>query len=208
MTLPYPYPQTAGKDRNIVLADQSTFEGLPFRPTQTQAESLFRTDVYAGVDWYGTPYALQESQQANIEESKAKAAAIGGDVGGGWFAGIVDILSGDAKPPSTFYSIGDQFMEIYDLKEQSRTAGSLVPGNPPAPGEIHYTAAQREKIIKERILAAESWLGSLVSQVKGLFGMGYPPSTTTKQSGAPVIAGISLTTMGVLLLILYILTRK
>jgi len=205
MTLPYPYPQTAGKERNVVLADQSTFDGLPFRPTQTQAESLFRTSTYAGVDWYGTPYALQESQQANIEESRAKAGLIGGESGGGYFAGIMDIFGIENE---TFRTIADDFMVTYNLKEQSRTAGSLVPGNPPAPGEIHYTAAQREQIIKERISAAESWLGSLVSQVKGLFGMGYPSSVETKPGGAPLAAGISLTTIGVVLFILYIVTQK
>lgn len=204
MTLPYPYPQTAGKDRNIVLADQSTFDGLPFRPTQTQAESLFRTDVYAGNDWYGTPYELQFSQQANVEESRAKAAVIGGESGGGCFAGIMDIFGIENE---TFRSIADDFMVTYHLKEQSSTAGSLVPGNPPAPGEINYTAAQREQIIKERIAAAQSFIGSLVSQVKGLFGMGYPPSVETKPSEIPALAGINVKTAAIAILILYLVTR-
>lgn len=209
MTLPYPYPQTAGKDRNIVLADQSTFDGLPFRPTQTQAESMFRTDTYAGVDWYGTPFELQYSQQANVEESRAKAAAIGGESGGGWFAGIMDIF-GKVKD-ETFRTIADEFMVTYNLQEQSRSAGSRIPGNPPAPGEIHYTAAQREQIIKERIEAAKGIIGSLVSQVKGLFGMGYPSPYETKTGGAPAAPTKKLpagtATAAVVILIIYLVTR-
>ena len=170
MSLPYPYPQRAGRDRNIVLADQSTFDGLPFRPTQTQAESLFRTDVYAGNDWYGTPYELQFSQQANTEESRAKAALIGGESGGGIFAGIMDIFGIEGK---TFKTIADEFVVKYGLYDQSFSAGSSVPGFPPAPGEINLSAAQREKIIKNRIASAQSVFGSLVSQVKGLFNMAY-----------------------------------
>lgn len=204
MTLPYPYPQTAGRDRHILTVDQTTFDGLPFRPTQTQAESLFRTDVYSGVDWYGTPYELQFSQQANIEESKAKAAIIGGEAGGGIFAGIWDIFS--KVGVETFDTIADKFMVTYNLQEQSRTAGSPVPGNPPAPGEIHYTAAQREQIIKERIVAAKDIVGSLVSQVKGLFNMGYPSPYETKTGGTPAAppkklpAGIAAAAVVVLLL--------
>lgn len=203
MTYAYPYPQTAGKDRNIVLADQSTFEGLPFRPTQTQAESLFRTDVYAGNDWYGTPYELQFSQQANVEESRAKAAVIGGESGGGWFAGIMDIFGIENE---SFRSIADDFIEKYYLKEQSRTAGSLVPGNPPAPGEINYTAAQREQIIKERIASAQSVVGSLVSQVKGLFGMGYPSSMQTK-SGVAEKPTADFAMIAVVIFIIYLVIR-
>lgn len=180
----FPYPQTAGRDRHITTVDQSTFEGLPFRPTQTQAESLFRTNVYAGNDWYGTPFELQFSQQANIEESRAKAAQIGGESGGGWFAGIMDIF-GKVKD-ETFRTIADEFMVTYNLQEQSRTAGSKVPGNPPAPGEINYTAAQREQIIKDRIEAAKGVVGSLLGQVKGLFNMGYPSPFETKGGDVPV----------------------
>ena len=206
MTLVFPYPQTAGRDRNIVLADQSTFESLPFRPTQTQAESLFRTEVYAGNDWYGSPYELQFSQQANVEESRAKAAIVGGESGGGVFAGIWDIFGKVAI--ETFPTIADEFITKYHLQEQSRTAGSLVPGSPPAPGEINYTAAQREQIIKEKIAAAQSVIGSLVSQVKGLFNIGYPISVETKPGGAPLAAGISLGTIGIILIIIYLLTQK
>ena len=206
MTLVYPYPQTAGRDRNIVTVDQSTFESLPFRPTQTQAESLFRTEVFAGANWYNTPYELQFSQQANVEESRAKAALVGGESGGGVFAGIWDIFGLTTK--ESFPTIADEFMIKYNLQEQSRTAGSPVPGNPPAPGEIHYTAAQREQIIKERIEAAKGIFGSLVSQAKGLFNMGYPSSVETKPGGAPLVAGISLGTIGILLIIIYIVTRK
>ena len=179
MTLPYPYPQRAGRNRHVETVDQSTFVGLPFRPTQTQAESLFRTDVYSGVDWYGTPFELQFSQKANIEESRAKAAAIGGEAGGGCFASIIDIFGVEDK---TFVSIADEFMIKYDLKKQSFSAGSPVPGNPPAPAEINYTAAQREQIIKKRITSVTDIVGSLVSQVKGLFNMGYP-SPYEKKSG-------------------------
>lgn len=174
----FPYPQTAGRDRNITTVDQSTFEGLPFRPTQTQAESLFRTNVYAGNDWYGSPFELQYSQKANIEESRAKAAQIGGEFGGGCFAGIMDIF-GKVKD-KTFRTIADEFFVKYNLQEQSRTAGSSVPGNPPAPGEINYTAAQREKIINDRIESGKDFILSLVSQVKGLFNMGYPSPYETK----------------------------
>lgn len=205
MTLTYPYPQTAGRDRNIVLADQSTFDGLLFRPTQTQAESLFRTEIYAGTDWYGSPYELQFSKQANVEESRAKAALIGGESGGGVFAGIMDIFGIENE---TFRSIADDFMVKYHLKEQSRTDGSLIPGNPPAPGEINYTAAQREQIIKERIASAQSAIGSLVSQVKGLFGMGYPSSIETK-SGQDLTGKLpaGMATAAIVILILYLVTR-
>lgn len=201
----FPYPQTAGRERNIILTDQSTFESLPFRPTQTQAESLFRTEVYAGQDWYGTPFALQESQQANIEESRAKAALIGGESGGGVFAGIWDIFGKVAV--DTFPTIADEFMIKYNLQEQSRTAGSLVPGNPPAPGEINYTAAQREQIIKERIEAAKGIFGSLVSQVKGLFNMGYPSPYETKTAGIPTAPTVTMATAAVVILIIYLVTR-
>lgn len=209
--LTFPYPQTAGRDRHIDTVDQSTFVGLPFRPTQTQAESLFRTDVYKAVDWYGTPFALQFSQQANIEESRAKAAMIGGEDGGGWFAGIMDIFGLEGK---TFRSIADEFMVKYNLKVQSISPGSSVPGNPPAPGEVNYTAAQREQIIKERILDAKGIAGSLVSQAKGLFNMGYDSSSETK-SGSPVqppnllqtVEGAKLVKFGTILFILYMVTR-
>lgn len=209
MTLPYPYPQTAGRDRNITTVDQSTFDGLPFRPTQTQAESLFRTGTYAAVDWYGTPFALQESEQANIEESQGKAALIGGEAGGGWFAGIMDIFGKETK--ETFSSIADQFMVTYNLQEQSRTEGSKVPGNPPAPGEINYTAAQREQIIKERIASARGIVDSLISQVKGLFGMAYPPSVQTKTGGAipppPGQAPAGMAKVAIVILLIYLVLR-
>ena len=209
MTLPFPYPQTAGRDRNIVTVDQSTFDGLPFRPTQTQAESLFRTDTYSGVDWYGTPFELQYSEQANIEESRAHAAEVGGESGGGWFAGIWDIFGQVAV--DTFPSIADEFLVRYDLKEQSRTAGSPVPGSPPAPAEIEFSGAQREQIIKERISGAEDFLGSLVSQVKGLFNMGYPPPYETKTGGLPAPPPAkmpaNIMTAAVVIIILYLVTR-
>jgi hypothetical protein len=205
MTLPYPYPQTAGKDRNVVLADQTTFDGLPFRPTQTEAESLFRTSEYAAMNWFRTPYDLQYSRLANIEESRAKAALIGGESGGGYFDGIMDLFGKETK--EKIYTIADYFDLLYRPIVQSRTPPSPVPGSPPAPGEIHILPADREKAIKERILAAESWFGSVVSQVKGLFGMGYPSSAEKKPSDVPVIAGVSLTTLAVILFILYILTR-
>jgi len=204
MTLTYPYPQTAGRDRNIVLADQSTFDGLLFRPTQTQAESLFRTEVYAGNDWYGSPYELQFSKQANTEESRAKAAIVGGESGGGWFASIADIFGKVAI--ETFPTIADQFIKKYHLQEQIRTAGSLVPGSPPAPGEINYTAAQREQIIKERIASAQSIIGSLVSQVKGLFGMGYPSSVETK-AGLTGKPAADFAMIAVVIFIIYLVIR-
>jgi len=209
----FPYPQTAGKERNITTVDQSTFVGLPFRPTQTQAESLFRSDVYKANDWYETPYALQYSQQANVEESRAKAAAIGGEAGGGWFAGITDIF-GKLKD-ETFRTIADDFMEKYYLQEQSRTIGSSVPGNPPAPGEINYTAADFERLVKERIAAGKVVIGSLVSQVKGLFNMGYPSPSETK-SGETTIRppdllqtqeGAKLIKSGIIIFILYMVIR-
>lgn len=212
MTLPYPYPQTAGKDRNIVLADQSTFDGLQFRPTQTQAESLFRTDVYASNDWYGTPYELQFSQQANAEESRAKAAIIGGESGGGWFDGIMDIFGIENK---SFKTIADEFVIKYGLYDQSYTAGSSVPGSPPAPAEINLSAAQREKIIKNRIASAQSVVGSLVAQVKGLFNMGYdspgldpggemgPYETQAPEKKLPA----NIKTAAIVILILYLVTQ-
>lgn len=212
MSLPYPYPQTAGRDRHIVTVDQSTFDGLPFRPTQTEAESLFRTAVYAATDWYGTPYALQESEQANREESRAKAAVIGGESGGGIFAGIMDIFGkvGD----ETFRTIADDFMVTYNLQEQSRSAGSLVPGNPPAPGEINYTAAQREQIIKEKIAAAQktarSFLGSLVGQVKGLFNLSYdsPGLDPGGEMGPPELGTKpNLAKAAIAILIIYLVIR-
>lgn len=201
----FPYPQRAGKDRDIRTVDQSTFDGLPFRPTQTQAESMFRTATYADADWYGSPYELQFSQQANIEESKAHAAEVGGESGGGFFAGIMDIFGIENE---SFRTIADEFMVTYNLKEQSRTAGSLVPGNPPAPGVINYTAAMREQIIKEKIAAAQGIWGSLVAQVKGLFNMGYPSSVEKKPEVIPKVAGgISVATAAVVILIVYMVTR-
>lgn len=211
MTLPYPYPQTAGRERGVISVDQSTFEGLPFRPTQTQAESLFRTDIYKAADWYGTPYELQFSQQANIEESQAKAATIGGESGGGVFAGLWDLFKDTSE--KTFRSIADEFIVSYGLQEQSWTAGSAVPGNPPAPGEINYTAAQREKIIKDRILSAKNIVGSLVSQAKGLFNMGYasPGLDPGGEMGPPELGLPAKMPAGIILaavaLGLYLVTR-
>ena len=188
MSYPYPYPQTAGRDRHIDLVDQSTFAGLPYRPTSTQAESLFTTSVYAENDWYGTPYALQFSEQANVEESRAKAALIGGESSGGFF----EDLWGNIKEETakTFKSIGDVLEETYKLGVQSVTLGSPVPGSPPAPGEINLTAARREQIIKDRIGAAEGIFDSVVAQVKGLFNMGYPSSVPTpEEMGYPMEPG-------------------
>lgn len=204
--LPYPYPQTAGRDRHIATVDQSTFEGLPFRPTQTQAESLFRTEVYSNADWYGTPFALQFSEQANREESRAKAAIIGGEAGGGIFAGLWDVFKDTTE--KSFVSIADEFMVKYGLKVQSVTPGSPVPGNPPAPGEIHYTAADREQVIKERVSAASGIFDSVVTQVKGLFNLGYPSPYETKAGEVlptKMPANIGMIAVGIL--ILYMVTR-
>lgn len=189
MALVFPYPQTAGRERHINIVDQSTFDGLPFRPTATQAESLFRTDVYAGNDWYGTPFELQFSEQANIEESRAKAAEIGGEAGGGFFADLWKTFKDTTV--KTVATIADQFVDSYKLRVQSYSPGSPVPGSPPAPAEINLTAAQREQIIKERIEAGKGILQSLVAQIKGLFNLGYPspaepPSPTPEEMGYPI----------------------
>lgn len=206
--LPYPYPQTAGRDRHVETVDQSTFEGLPFRPTQTQAESMFRTNVYADNDWYETPFALQFSEQANREESRAKAAAVGGDAGGGVFAGLWDVFKDTTE--KTFASIADDLMVKYGLKVQSVTPGSSVPGNPPAPGEINYTAAQREQVIKERVSAGSGIFDSVITQVKGLFNLGYPSPYETKTGGIPAGTGKLPANIGMIavgILILYMVTR-
>jgi len=170
---------------------------------------MFRTDTFKNADWYDTPFELQFSKKANVEESKAKAATIGGESGGGQFDSIMDLFTGAVKTVDTFRSIADDFIVNYKLKVQSITPGSPVPGNPPAPGEIHYTAAQREQLIKDRISAAGGTLDSLVAQVKGLFNIGYPSPYSPSLPPAPPTqkVPVKIPTAVIVILILYLVLR-
>jgi hypothetical protein len=53
-------------------------QGKTYRVTAADAPSVIESQAYARKNWYGSPYALQNSERAKRQESAARAAKIGG----------------------------------------------------------------------------------------------------------------------------------
>lgn len=172
--------------------------GQTFRLTDPENPSMWQSNYWAKMGWIDSPYEADKAIPAKRTESKQLAASVEKrDPIGDSLDWALDV----SKKIGTVY---EQLKETWGPRET--IVETPRAGYPEGRDILHTneTASRTADVISAG--------KKLYEQVKGLFGLGYPQTQT--QESTPVeheiagLAGLSLGTIAVIVLLIYFLMRK
>lgn len=197
---------TAQRDKIVSETTQAAGgTGQTYRPTSTDAPSIFETVSMALKGWLGSPYQEQYSVPAKVQESKQLAGLVESKssepIGGG-----LDWALDQTKKVVTLW---DQVREIWDkprevIQEKPRA------GYPEGQNLQHTSdnVARGAQTIEQLLTLGKQFYG----QVKGLFGLGYestesqPVAKLEHEISLP--GGVNIGIIVILIILFLIVTRK
>ena len=175
----FPFPQTLGKTRaiNTVAPDPNT--GKIARPTQYEAQSLLTQAANYVNNWLGN---VSTANAVKDQESISKAGKVGNIPTG--FQAFGEAFTTSANKIKT---IADEFFQQGGYTVTRTDPAAKVPGRPVAPATTHYQYPNRiDQDVKNVVTAGQDF----VSQVKGLFNIGYETPIPQKTIVASSVGSI------------------
>jgi len=158
--------------------------GQTYRPTAPDAPSLQQTYQWAMQDWLGSPYQEQLSPTrrgtTGIEQVVKSTQTAQGPI-----ETIADIWRGVQTGAGKVLEVSreirtsvDEFMELWGLQPREPIPGTPREGYPEGRDETHYQDVRAMgAAVYETV---KGWGENFISQIKGLFSIGYEP---TEQQG-------------------------
>jgi hypothetical protein len=148
-------------------------DGLPYRQTTAENQSMIETDWWARLGWVGSPYEDSNAIPVKVAESKGLDQSVSATK-----SGPVETTDwGDwGRVAETGVMLYDKIKDIFSPRE-------TVEGEPRA-GTIEGRNEQQTNIDVNRSADVITTAKGFYDQVKGLFGLGYPQ--TEPQPAAPV----------------------
>ena len=175
----FPFPQTLGKTRGINTVAADPNYGKIARPTQYEAQSLLTQAPDYVNNWLGNLFVANQVKDA---ESLSKAGKVGSMSSG--FATFADTFAASA---SKFRTIADEMLAQGGYSVSQTSPGAKVPGRPAAPAKTDYQYPNRiDESLKNIVASGQDF----VSQVKGLFNIGYERPVAQKAVQASSVGSV------------------
>lgn len=198
----YPTPQ-----RNTIKSESLQAmggSGTTYRQTQPEAQSWLETAGYALKGWLGSPYEAQYSVAAKTAQSQSLAALVETKKPGPIDEGLDWALETTKKIGTLWDQVSGLFGKKREVIVEKPRAGSPEGKNVQNVNDAGNRSADVDKVF--------AYAGQVINQVKGLFGLGYPQTTPQPAAGVQTelggLAGLSMGTLAVAALIIYLLARK
>jgi len=198
----YPTPQ-----RNTIKSESLQAmggSGTTYRQTAPQNQSVLESVGYALAGWLGSPYEKQYSVTSKTAESQSLAALVETKKPGPIDEGLDWALNTTKKIGTLWDQLSGLFGKKREVIKETPRAGSPEGKDVQNVNDTGNRSADVDKVM--------TYAGQIINQVKGLFGLGYPQTTPQPAAGIQTelggLAGLSVTSLLIIGVILYLLARK
>lgn len=199
----YPTPQRSTIKSESLQAMGGS--GTTYRQTAPQNQSVLESVGYALTGWLGSPYEKQYSVTSKTAESQALAALVETKKPGPIDEGLDWALDTTKKIATVWDQLSGLFGKKREVIKETPRAGSPEGKNVQNVND----AGNRSADTTQRILTQA---GEIINQVKGLFGLGYPQTEPQPTAGVQTelggLAGLSIGTLAIAGLVIWLLARK
>lgn len=137
-------------------------DGMPYRPTAIENQSMIETDWWASMGWINSPYEDANAIPVMVAESK----------------GLDQSISATKSEPvktTDWGRVAETGIMLYDRIKGIFSKGDKVEGTPTA-GYPDGATEQNTNLDVNRGADTVTMVKDFYDQVKGLFGLGYPQS--------------------------------
>lgn len=198
----YPTPQRSTIKSESLQAMGGS--GTTYRQTAPQNQSVLESIGYALEGWLGSPYEAQYSKSAKTAESQSLAALVETKKPGPIEEGLDWALDTTKKIGTLWDQLSGLFGKKREVIVEKPRAGSPEGKNVQNVDDTGNRSADVDKVF--------AYAGQIIDQVKGLFGLGYPQTTSQPAAGVQTelggLAGLSMGTLAIAALVIWLLTRK
>jgi hypothetical protein len=198
----YPTPQ-----RNTIKSETLQAmggSGTTYRQTVPENQSWLESVGYALNNWLGSPYEKQYSVTSKTAESQSLAALVETKKPGPIDEGLDWALDVTKKIKTVWDEFSGLLGKKREVIKETPRAGSPEGKDVQNVNDADNRSADVVKVF--------GYLGEFLTQMKGLFGLGYPQTTPQPAVGVQTelggLAGLSVTSLLIIGLILFLLTRK